>query len=75
MAVCYAVMQLFLTSNVQLHALILSAASAPIQNEPTEQQKARVRSLERADNARRRAQKDKRSQTKRGRASGKEGDW
>jgi len=60
----------------KLHALIVSSASAPIKNEPSEQQKARVRSLERADTARRRAQKDKRSQIKQGRANGKRGgDW
>jgi len=60
---------------MQLHTLIISAASAPIKNEPSEQQKARVRGLEKADNARRKVQKDKRSQIKKGRASGKRGDW
>jgi len=58
----------------KLHTSIMSAALAPVKTEPTEQQKARVRSLEKAENARRRNQKDKRSQIKKGRASGK-GDW
>ncbi|KII92220.1 hypothetical protein PLICRDRAFT_50637 [Plicaturopsis crispa FD-325 SS-3] len=57
----------------KLHALILTSASASVKNEPTAQQKERVRGLEKADNARRRAQKDKRSQIKKSR-SGK-GDW
>jgi len=53
----------------------MSAALAPIKNEPSEGQKARVRNLEKAENARRKIQKDKRSQIKKGRASGKKGDW
>ncbi|KAI0359935.1 hypothetical protein OH77DRAFT_881759 [Trametes cingulata] len=57
----------------KLHALIVSAASAGLVNEPSEEQKARVRSLERADKARRRLEKDKRKQVKRGRSGG--GDW
>ncbi|KAI0368622.1 hypothetical protein BV20DRAFT_1083326 [Pilatotrama ljubarskyi] len=56
-----------------LHALIVSAASAGLVNEPSEEQKARVRSLERADKARRRLEKDKRKQIKRGRSGGS--DW
>ncbi|EIM90891.1 uncharacterized protein STEHIDRAFT_90800 [Stereum hirsutum FP-91666 SS1] len=57
---------------LKLHNLIVSMAASSIQNEPTEQQKDRVRGLERADKARRRADKDKRSQVKRNR-SGR--DW
>ncbi|KAH9973403.1 RF-1 domain-containing protein, partial [Russula compacta] len=53
----------------KLHALICSAASQPIQNEPSEQQRERVRELERKANAQRRLQKDKRSQTKRQRVN------
>ncbi|KAF8274658.1 RF-1 domain-containing protein, partial [Lactarius quietus] len=48
----------------KLHALISSASSRPIQNEPSEQQRNRVRALERKADAHRRLQKDKRSQTK-----------
>ncbi|KIM85042.1 hypothetical protein PILCRDRAFT_96663 [Piloderma croceum F 1598] len=59
----------------KLHALIISASCAPIKNEPSEQQKTRVRGLEKAENARRKIQKDKRSQIKKSRASGKRGDW
>ncbi|KAI0775266.1 hypothetical protein BD413DRAFT_603224 [Trametes elegans] len=57
-----------------LHALVVSAASAGLVNEPSEEQKQRVRSLERAEKARRRLDKDKRKQVKRGRSGGG-GDW
>ncbi|KAH9055510.1 hypothetical protein EDB87DRAFT_1762460, partial [Lactarius vividus] len=50
---------------LKLHALISSASSRPIQDEPSEEQRERVRMLERKANAQRRLQKDKRSQTKR----------
>ncbi|KAH9850300.1 hypothetical protein C2E23DRAFT_735469 [Lenzites betulinus] len=56
-----------------LHALIVSAASSGMVNDPSEEQKQRVRGLERIDKARRRAEKDKRQQVKRGRSKG--GDW
>ncbi|KAI0833407.1 hypothetical protein BC628DRAFT_1406453 [Trametes gibbosa] len=59
--------------SLQLHALIVSAASAGLVNDPSEEQKQRVRALERIDKARRRAEKDKRQQVKRGRSKG--GDW
>lgn len=42
-------------------------------NDPNEEQKQRVRTLERIDKARRRAEKDKRQQVKRGRSKG--GEW
>jgi len=58
----------------KLHALICSAASQPIQNEPSEEQRERVRGLERKANVQRRLQKDKRSQTKRQRANSRP-DW
>ncbi|KAI0247032.1 hypothetical protein BJV78DRAFT_1113598, partial [Lactifluus subvellereus] len=58
----------------KLHALICSAASRPIQNEPSEEQRERVRGLERIANAQRRLQKDKRSQKKRERANSRL-DW
>ncbi|KAL6298637.1 RF-1 domain-containing protein [Sparassis latifolia] len=54
----------------KLHALIMSASSASLVNEASEEQKARVRGFERAEKARRRADKDRRSAVKRGRASG-----
>ncbi|KAH9966935.1 hypothetical protein BGW80DRAFT_1137973, partial [Lactifluus volemus] len=58
----------------KLHALICSAASGPIQNEPSEEQRERVRGLERKANAQRKLQKDKRSQTKRNRENSRL-DW
>ncbi|KAI0649167.1 hypothetical protein C8Q79DRAFT_495535 [Trametes meyenii] len=58
---------------VKLHTLVVSAASAGLVNEPSEEQKARVRSLEKAEKARRRLDKDKRAQVKRGRSGGR--DW
>lgn len=58
---------------LQLHALIVSAASAGLVNEPTEEQRERVRDLERAEKARRREDKDKRREVKRSRA--RRSDW
>jgi len=58
----------------KLHTLICSAASQPIKNDPSEEQRERVRELERRTHALRRLQKDKRSQTKRQRANHKL-DW
>ncbi|KAI0661670.1 RF-1 domain-containing protein [Cubamyces menziesii] len=57
----------------KLHALVMSAASAGLVNEPTEEQKERVRSLQKAEKARRRLEKDKRKQVKRDRSGG--GEW
>ncbi|KAH8983881.1 hypothetical protein EDB92DRAFT_1803521 [Lactarius akahatsu] len=53
----------------KLHALISSASSRPFQDEPSEVQRERVRTLERRANVQRRLQKDKRSQTKRQRGT------
>ncbi|EGN99309.1 hypothetical protein SERLA73DRAFT_108748 [Serpula lacrymans var. lacrymans S7.3] len=54
---------------MKLHNLIISTAAASITNSPSIQQKERVRNLQKADDARRRVQKDKRSQLKKGRSS------
>ncbi|CCM03072.1 uncharacterized protein FIBRA_05192 [Fibroporia radiculosa] len=53
----------------KLHSQILIAASTPIVNETSNGQKERVRGFERAEKARRRVHKDKRSELKRGRSS------
>ncbi|TFK94056.1 hypothetical protein K466DRAFT_22027 [Polyporus arcularius HHB13444] len=58
----------------KLHSLIVSAASAGLVNEPSEAQQERVRQLARAEKARRRLDKDKRKDVKRGRGGGR-GDW
>ncbi|KAH9954350.1 hypothetical protein BC827DRAFT_1143974 [Russula dissimulans] len=58
----------------KLHSLICSAVTRNIQNEPSEEQRERVRGLERKANAQRMLQKEKRSQTKRQRANSKL-DW
>ncbi|KAI9429546.1 hypothetical protein H4582DRAFT_2027599 [Lactarius indigo] len=58
----------------KLHALISSASSRPIQDEPSEEQRERVRMFERKANAQRRLQKDKHSQTKRQRGTARL-DW
>ncbi|KAF7424668.1 hypothetical protein PC9H_009978 [Pleurotus ostreatus] len=55
----------------KLHSLVLSASIAPIRNEPSAEQKQRVASLERAENAKRRKEKTYRSDVKKGRASGR----
>ena len=65
---------LTLCAPLQLHSLIVSAASAGLVNEPSEVQQERVRQLARADKARRRLDKDKRKEVKRGRGGGR-GDW
>lgn len=57
----------------QLHALVVSAASAGLINEPSQEQQDRVRKLEKAEKARRRLEKDKRRDVKRGRSH--KGDW
>ncbi|KAF8071561.1 RF-1 domain-containing protein [Lyophyllum atratum] len=54
----------------KLHDIILAASSAPIRNEPSEEQKKRVATLERADKARRRQEKSYRSEVKKGRSKG-----
>ncbi|KAH9943687.1 RF-1 domain-containing protein [Amylocystis lapponica] len=56
----------------KLHALIVSASAASFVNHPSDHQKERVRGLERAEKARRRTDKFKRSALKKGRAKG---DW
>lgn len=58
----------------KLHTLIISASSRPIHNEPSEEQRKRVKALERKADAQRRIEKDKRSQTKKHRGSAKF-DW
>ncbi|RPD60010.1 hypothetical protein L226DRAFT_63688 [Lentinus tigrinus ALCF2SS1-7] len=58
----------------KLHSLIVSAASAGLVNEPSEVQQERVRQLVRAEKARRRQDKDKRKEVKRGRSGGR-ADW
>lgn len=55
---------------LQLHALVLAKSSALLQNEPSEDQKERVRALERAEKARLKVQKRMRSEVKRGRGNG-----
>lgn len=57
----------------QLHALVVSAASSGLINEPSQEQQDRVRKLEKAEKARRRLEKDKRRDVKRGRSH--KGDW
>lgn len=57
----------------QLHALVVSAASVGLVNEPSQEQKARVRRLEKAEKARRRLEKDKRKDVKRSRSH--KGEW
>ena len=67
----YAYLDLYL----QLHELILKTSTAPIRNEPSEEQKRRVGALEQAEKARRRQEKARRSIIKKGRARGNHGDW
>ncbi|KAI0787742.1 hypothetical protein C8Q74DRAFT_1315552 [Fomes fomentarius] len=57
----------------KLHSLIVSAASAGLVNEPSQEQQERVRKLAEADKARRRLEQDKRKEVKRSR--GKRIDW
>ncbi|KAG6833124.1 hypothetical protein H0H87_011232 [Tephrocybe sp. NHM501043] len=56
----------------KLHDIILKASLADVKNEPSEEQKKRVASLERAEKARRRQEKSYRSDVKKGRSKG---DW
>ncbi|KAI0315125.1 RF-1 domain-containing protein [Amylostereum chailletii] len=53
----------------KLHALILSSASKDITNEPSEEQRRRVKRFEALDKARRKKEKDRRSEVKRSRSS------
>ena len=55
---------------IQLHRCVLSASSAAIKNEPSAEQVKKVQNLQRADKARRRVEKDKRSQLKKSRKAG-----
>lgn len=59
-------LKLYLT---QLHALVAQSAASFITKSPTQEQRKRVASFQRADDARRRLQKDKRSTAKKGRSS------
>lgn len=54
---------------LQLHSTILSAAETPLINEPSQEQKDRVKKLQKAEKARRRTDKDKRSAVKQQRNS------
>ncbi|KAG6914999.1 hypothetical protein DXG01_013952 [Tephrocybe rancida] len=54
----------------KLHGIVLAASSVEVKNEPSEEQKKRVVSLERAEKARRRQEKSYRSEVKRGRSKG-----
>ncbi|THH21640.1 hypothetical protein EUX98_g8313 [Antrodiella citrinella] len=54
----------------KLHALILSAAESCLVNEPSKEQRQRVERLQRAEKARRRQDKDRRSAVKKGRKGG-----
>ena len=65
----------YVRNGIQLHALILSASSAALVNEASPEQKKRVEQLEKAEKARRRQMKEKRSSVKRGRSAGKGGAW
>jgi len=58
----------------KLHECIVGASSKQIHNEPSEEQQKRVMGLEKAEKARRRAEKDKRSAVKSGRKSNR-GAW
>ncbi|KAF8709767.1 hypothetical protein AX14_013472 [Amanita brunnescens Koide BX004] len=53
----------------QLHALLMSASSSPIRNDPSEEQKGKVRGHERAEKAARRKEKSHRRDVKRGRSN------
>ncbi|KAI0806222.1 hypothetical protein BC629DRAFT_1590626 [Irpex lacteus] len=57
----------------KLHGIILAGSSAALINEPSEEQKEKVRRLASVEKARRRQEKDRRSAVKRGRSSG--GGW
>lgn len=53
---------------IQLHDIVSRTASKLIVNEPSEEQKKRVQSLERVEKVRRRQEKDRRSDTKKARS-------
>jgi len=57
----------------KLHQCVLSASSVAIKNDPSAEQVKKVEGLKRAENARRRADKDKRSQVKKSRTAGSRG--
>jgi len=57
----------------KLHQCVLSASSVTIKNEPSAEQVKKVQDLQRADKARRRVEKDKRSQLKKSRKVGSGG--
>lgn len=57
----------------KLHQCVLLASSAAIKNEPSPEQVKRVVGLQRAEKAKRRVEKDKRSQTKKSRKAGSGG--
>ena len=59
----------------QLHQCILSASSVAIKNEPSAEQVKRVQNLQRAEKARRRVEKDRRSQVKKSRKGSGGGAW
>jgi len=66
------------TQNVEeslrkLHQCVLSASSVAIKNEPSAEQVKRVQGLQRAEKARRRVGKDRRSQVKKSRKAGSGG--
>ncbi|KAK7690959.1 hypothetical protein QCA50_006062 [Cerrena zonata] len=54
----------------KLHSVILSAASATLVNEPSDEQKRRVQAFQKAEAQRRRMDKEKRSAIKRSRSKG-----
>jgi len=57
----------------KLHQCVLSASSVAIKNEPSAEQVKRVQDLQRAEKARRRVGKDRRSQVKKSRKGGSGG--
>jgi len=57
----------------KLHQCVLSASSVAIKNEPSAEQVKKVQNLQRAEKARRRVGKDKRSQLKKSRKAGSGG--
>ena len=59
--------QLFTSSAIQLHALILGTVTSSIQNEPSETQKERVRKFQAVEKAKMRVEKKKRKDVKSGR--------
>jgi hypothetical protein len=61
--------------DVQLHTLVLSASSAALVTEPSEEQKERVKRFQLLEKARRRQMKDQRGAVKRNRGAGKGGGW